>query len=143
MEGIDFSNYLFNRVKHRGDPKTAVLETGDVVTKEDRVYFRIPDEAQVGNLKAGEWMTMKCADYHGEHFIYIDPLYQVDNPESKKHCWFAMCTCGSPAVFVNPDVGVLQGGLPNEQLLVCYAYTYSLWAEGFGRHTTTGAHPWS
>lgn len=133
----DFKNYSFNMVKGRGDPKTATLESGHVVTKEERVYFRIPDDAQLGNLMAGDWHSVRCADYHGEHFVYIDPVYLEDGPHAKGH-WFAMCTCGSPAVIVEPDVGGFQETGIKEQLLVCYAYTYSLYAEGFGRHTTTG-----
>jgi hypothetical protein len=143
MTGVDFSQYRFNRVKRRGDPKQAYLETGHLVEKEERLYFRVPDEAQLGSLMAGEWMTLRCADYHGEHFIYIDPNYLVDDPDLKGHCWFAMCTCGSPAVIVNPDVGGLQESDVKDQMLVCYAYTYTLHAEGFGRHTTTGKTPWA
>jgi hypothetical protein len=129
-------------VERRGDPKTAILKSGHTVEKQERVYFKVPDDSQLGTLKGGEWTSLLCADYHGEHFIYIDPVYLEDGPHAKGH-WFAMCTCGSPAVIVNPDVGGFQLTDVKEQLLVCYTYTYTLWKDGFGRHTTTGDRRWT
>ena len=85
----------FNIVKQRNSPTEAILTTGQRVEKQDFVFFKLPGE--IGKLKTGDWVSIKCADYHNEHFIYIDPVYLKEGKEGIGH-WFAMCTCGSPAI---------------------------------------------
>jgi len=132
--------YRFNRIRHRGDPKSAITLSGHRVTKEDPVYYRLPDDE--GAVAAGTWVALKCADYHGEHFVYIDPLYNDDTGKGVGH-WFAMCTCGSPAVVVGRKIGDAQDSDIQERLLVCYLYTVTLEAEGHGRHVTTDKRGWT
>jgi len=93
--------YLFNIIKHRGDPTHAVTLSGHKVERQDKVW--VPEAAQ---LNLPQWLT--CAPYDN-HFIYLEP-------SRKKNMWFAMCTCGAPAVIIAPGV------------LVCYMHA------GTGRH---------
>lgn len=123
--------YRFNIVKHRGDPKTAVLESGDTVTKEEYIYF--PDEN-------GQMRSVQCADYHGEHFVYKNPLAFMDGPQWRGQ-WFAMCTCGSMAVVLDPKTAESHTAGMKTSLLVCYNYMLTLEQFGVGRHAT-GHRQW-
>lgn len=140
MTQLPSEGYRVNRVKHRGDPKSAVLESGDAVTKQDRVFFRIP--IAMGRFSALDWVSIKCAEYHGEHFVYLDPLYENDKDTGRGH-WFAACTCGSPAVLIGPTDAQIEDAGVEEQLLVCFLYHKTLTETGFGRHATTGERPWA
>jgi hypothetical protein len=131
MSDNPFEGKKFNIIKHRGDPKEATLESGHVVKKEDYVYF-INDKNQ--------YVAMKCADYHGAHFVYLDPVFN-DDEKGKGH-WFAMCTCGSPAVTIGPMEAQIEMDGWREQLLVCYVYHGSLKAYGHGRHQGQEGRKW-
>jgi hypothetical protein len=135
-----FEGTRITTIKRRGDPKWAILETGERVEKQERLYFVAP--AQMMSVQAGQWVSVRAADYHGEHFIYLDPLYNDDKKHTGRGHWFAACTCGSPAVLVGPSEARLEDPGTNEQLLVCWAYHASLHDTGFGRHMTTGEKPW-
>lgn len=123
--GMSPSN--FNIIKHRGDPTEAVTLYGDRVTKEEYAYFRDTN---------GQWTSVKCADYHGEHFVYLDPRFNKDGAEGKGH-WFAMCTCGSPAVIVQRGTAMTHETNAEENMLVCFMYTATLTQFGVGKHMTS------
>lgn len=111
-----FEGFTFSIIKHRGDPKYATTLDGYRVQKHEKVY--IP-----------EWKAwVMCADYHMEHFVYLDPMAYLKNKLGR---WFAMCTCGSPAVIVGKDVYTSSGGM-----LVCYFHALN------GRHTTGDGRKW-
>lgn len=128
---FNISDYKFNTVKHRGDPKSAVLESGHTVKKQEYVYFK--DEH-------GQYVALKCADYHGAHFLYLDPVFN-DDEKGKGH-WFAMCTCGAPAVIVGPQQGDMEDTGVQERLLVCYAYHLTLHNYGAGWHQGSSPRRW-
>lgn len=119
----------FSVIHHRGDPTSAVLAGGVTVTKQDYVFFRDPD---------GAWRKVKCADYHGEHFLFIDPEWE----KGKIGRWFAMCTCGSPAVIISPSDARGHESEIEEQLLVCYVYQQTLQTHGIGEHATHSRRWW-
>ncbi|KKL88077.1 hypothetical protein LCGC14_1928370 [marine sediment metagenome] len=127
-----FEGKTFNIIKHLGDPGEATLESGHTVYKEEYVYFK--------NDK-GQYVAMKCADYHGAHFVYLDPVYNVDGKEGMGH-FFAMCSCGSPAVIVGPTEAQLEITGWQEQLLVCYVYHGTLKAYGHGWHQGQEGRKW-
>lgn len=137
----NWKDYNFNIIRFH-DPQKATLASGHTVQRADRVFFKVPSDTEMSGLVAGDWIALKCADYHTEHFLYIDPLYLRDDAEGKG-CWFAMCTCGSPAVIVGPADAAIEDGSCPERLLVCYLYHLTLTQTGHGRHTTTGERPWS
>lgn len=111
--GKEFNpNISFSIIKQRGDPKTATTLDGHVVHKEEKVF--VPEW--------NRWVA--CADYHGEHFVYLDP-------SDKPGRWFAMCTCGSPAVIVGKDVYKGEQGM-----LVCHFHA----AQGY--HQTSDGRTW-
>lgn len=120
----------FNLIKHRGDPRTALTHSGHTVTKQAYLYFKDQE---------GKFQYVKAADYHNEHFLYVDPLYNTD--EGMGH-WFAMCTCGSIAVLIGEGVsaGIFQSG--GEQMVVCQAHTASLLNTGIGRHQGQDTTRW-
>ncbi len=118
--------FTFNIIKHRGDPATAVTLTGDEVKKESHIYFADPE---------GKYVGVACADYHNEHFVYLDPLY-MKGKEGKGH-WFAMCTCGSPAVIVGPGEPIGLGEVTDRNTLVCMMYTATFQQFGVGKHVTS------
>ncbi len=131
--GMNPGGYRFNVVHHRGDPKSAVLESGDTVEKQEYVYFPDAD---------GRMRAVKCADYHGEHFVYLNPLAFKDGPQWRGQ-WFAMCTCGSMAVIIDPaESSETHESQATQSLLVCYAYQLTMHEFGVGRHTTSG-RAWS
>ena len=126
--------YRFNVIHHRGDPTRATLQSGHTVTKLDQVYIKSPFD--------NTWLSLKCADYHGEHFVYIDPLYNIDGPEGEHH-WFAMCTCGGPAVIIGPGVaGMTHEAGVGLNMLVCLHFMNTLAKYGTGFHQGQSRQQW-
>lgn len=128
----DPSRYRFNIIRQRGDPKKAVLQSGHTVEKLEHVFIKSPENA---------FISLRCADYHNEHFVYIDPLYNADGAVGKGH-WFAMCTCGSPAVIVGPSGARSHEQGIRENMLVCMAYTTTLLEFGTGFHSGQDQRAW-
>lgn len=129
----------FNIIANRSSPNTAKLSTGEIVEKQEFVFFMLPGE--LGKLKAGEWVSIKCADYHNEHFLYIDPVYLKDGKEGLGH-WFAMCTCGSPAIVLDVNTTKQHESLENVNLLVCYHYMLTKTNYGHGYHVGQDKRQW-
>lgn len=134
----DFKDMSFNIIKRRGDPKSAITHSGHFVEKQEYVYLR--DDK-------GLYQNVRCADYHNEHFIYVDPQFNVERADGQpntKRGWFAMCTCGSPAVLVGRGVGALGTDHFDygEMLLVCMIHTQALLDSGIGRHQTSSGRQW-
>ncbi len=134
-----FKPHPLNLVKQRNSPTEAVLTNGQLVTKEEFVYFKLPGE--IGKLKAGDWVSIKCADYHNEHFLYIDPVYLVDGKLGLGH-WFAMCTCGSPGIILDPHTTEEHGSKENVNLMVCYHYMLMKTTFGHGWHVGQDGRRW-
>lgn len=112
-----------NIIKHRGDPNKARLKSGHTIEKTEFVVVK--DEKEV-------WHTFMCMDYHGEHFVYLDP---VNRPGG----WFAWCTCGSPAVIISPSTARTLGVTKQiYRILACYHHTNTSLAYGLlkGGHAT-------
>jgi hypothetical protein len=80
------AGYTFNIIRHRGTQNEAQLESGHIVRREEEIFF--PD-----GVKLGYPMMLKTPGYDN-HFVYLDPANVYGH-------WFAMCTCGSPAVIIN------------------------------------------
>lgn len=127
-----------NVIRQRGSPTEATLASGHTVEKQEYVYFLLPKEDK---RKPDEWRMVRCADYHGEHFVYLDPLYllpatPVDPNKSQtgRGHFFALCSCGSPAVIVGPSDAAMEDSDCPEQLLVCFYYHSTLVNNGWGRH---------
>lgn len=134
-KGNIFEGATFNIIKSRGDPKVAVTLSGHTVTKQNEVYCKSPFDTE-------SWVSIKCADYHNEHFIYVDPVYNMDSDKGGKGHWFAMCTCGSPAVIVGMREGEVHETGLEENLLVCYHYTATLLQYGHGWHQGQDKRVW-
>ena len=135
----------FNVIAHRGDPKIATTISGHHVTKKERVVMPSPFD--------GTMITLLMADYHEEHFLYIDPLFEKDLDEKDpRRVWFAMCTCGFPAGIISPaDANIhnevslvdrFMGKGVNENLLVCQHYFETLRREGHGYHVGQDKTEW-
>lgn len=143
----EFKGFQFNIVRKRGSPTEVTLQSGHKVEKQDYVYYRKPNPDASA---PGDWSMVKCSDYHGEHFVYLDPLYNdpaahVDpnKRDTGRGHWFAMCTCGSPAVIVGPDEAAKEDSNCKEQMLVCYIYHLTLVQDGWGRHADqAGMRKW-
>lgn len=134
----------YNIIKSRGDPKSAITLTGHRVEKKD--YVIMPNPLNPEGY-ASKPMMLKCADYHNEHFVYIDPLFLVDLPKTEtRQYWFAMCTCGSPAGMIGPgDVAKHDGqdwDGTQVNMLVCQAYFNNLLMYGHGFHVGQDARGW-
>lgn len=129
----------FNIITNRSSPNEATLSTGEIVEKQEFVFFMLPGE--VGKLKAGEWVSIKCADYHNEHFLYIDPVYLKDGKEGLGH-FFAMCTCGSPAIIIDPSTTAEHGTKEDVNLMVCYHYMLMKTTFGHGWHVGQDKKQW-
>lgn len=105
----------FTKIRVRNTPTKATLEDGTIIERTDRVF--IP-----------EWSRfVRCIDYDN-HFVAL-------NPSKKEGMWFALCSCGSPAVIVgynqykhgaSPSSGGV--GFVAGEMLVCYVHTL------FGKH---------
>lgn len=102
-----FEGATFNIIHHRGQPNTAVTLSGHTVKREEKLYL------VEMNTQLGLPSVLHCAQYD-DHFVYIDP-------ENVAGRWFAMCTCGAPAVIVNSSQ------------LVCYHHAST------GHHATGGS----
>jgi hypothetical protein len=131
---------VYNIIALRGDPTTATTLSGHKVEKKDRVIIPSPFD--------GQMITLKCADYHNEHFVYIDPMFEKELPKGeKKRYWFAMCTCGSPAVIISPSqASIHEGhviGEDLENMLVCQMYMMNLMEYGFGFHMGQEKRMWT
>lgn len=136
----DGPNTVFNIVRFRGDPKKATTLSGHTVEKKERVIIPSPFD--------GSMITLKCADYHNEHFVYIDPMFDQELPKGEtKRYWFAMCTCGSPAVIIGPSQAAFHEGHvlgeDKENMLVCQYYMMSLLEFGFGIHVGQEKREWT
>lgn len=134
----------YNIIKSRGDPTTAITLTGHRVEKKPFVIMPNPMDSEG---YASKPMALKCADYHNEHFVYIDPLFEKDLPKTeKRRYWFAMCTCGSPAGMIGPgDVAIHEGENwdgTQENMLVCQAYFQNLLMYGHGFHVGQDPTEW-
>lgn len=129
-----WSDYSFNIIKHRGSPNKATTLKGIEVEKSEYVYYRRPGD--------GMMVAVRCADYHNEHFLYINPEFNEEG-EKMKPGWFAMCTCGSPAVLIGEGLSGAEdmAGHVN-QLLVCYVHQKTLLETGTGRHATGDGRRW-
>ena len=134
----------YNIIKNRGDPTTAITLTGHKVEKKDFVILPNPMDS-LGYESPPVMLT--CADYHNEHFVYIDPLFNVDLPKSeKRNFWFAMCTCGAPAGIIGPgDVAKHEGQKwdgTQGNMLVCQHYYQMILMHGHGFHVGQDPRPW-
>ncbi len=132
-----------NNIRQRGSPTKVTLESGHQVEKQEYVYFPMPDDQDdVVSKSPVQWRMVKTSDYHGEHFLYLDPKYlgtpapsDPNSPSQGLGHWFAMCTCGSPAVIVGPKDAALEDSDCPEQLLVCIYYHNTLIEDGrAGKH---------
>lgn len=133
MSDNGFAGAKFNIVTHRGDPTSATLTSGHRVSKQNYIFYVDSDSI---------WQKIKCSDYHGSHFLYLDPIYQIDGQEGKGH-WAFMCTCGSPAVIVGPEEASFEDSGAVERLLVCYAYHLTLREYGHGWHQGSDGATWT
>jgi len=104
---MDMKDVSFSVIKHRGDPTSAVTLDGLAVSKQE-------------SLLVPEWGTfVRAADY-GNHFLYLDPSDKIGR-------WWAMCTCGAPAVIVGYDA-YAHDASKQGALVVCQVHA------GTGRH---------
>lgn len=134
----------YNIIKTRGDPNWAITLSGHRVEKQEFVVIPNPlDPAGYESMP----VMIKCADYHNEHFVYIDPLFKRDLPETEtRQFWFAMCTCGAPAGLIGGrDVAIHEGsdwdGMV-ENMIVCQVYFQNLLQYGHGFHVGQDPRPW-
>lgn len=89
----------FSIIKQKGDPNKATTLDGYEVYRQEKIF--IPE---MGGF-------VRCAPY-SSHFVYLDPT-------NKKGRWFAMCTCGSPAVIVGYDAYERDQSYNEGAMLVC------------------------
>jgi hypothetical protein len=139
-EGNGRPQHSFNIIKSRGSPDQATTLTGHLVTKKEMVIIPSPFDGV-------SMISITCADYHDEHFVYIDPMFEKDLPENEERSyWFAMCTCGSPAAIIGGgDVARHEG--TNERgafdnMLVCQFYYQTLIVHGYGYHANQDQRMW-
>lgn len=146
MKPKDFSDFSFNIVRQRASPTEVVLESGHKVTKERWLFVKVPSQnvkIENGQIVEEEWEKFEASEYHGEHFLYVDPLYHVDGPEGKGHSAF-MCTCGSPGTLVGPSAGKLEESGRIRKMVVCYIYSLTLQNYGTGMHADqVGRKKWT
>jgi hypothetical protein len=90
---------LFAVIQQRGDPYKAITLDGQTVVREEKVF--IPEYQNF----------VACAPY-SSHFVYLDP-------SGIEQRWFAMCTCGSPAVIVGYDAYRQDASSNEGAMLVC------------------------
>lgn len=130
----DIRKNIGSLIRH-GDPNKAQLPSGHWVYKNPFIAFTMPsDGAQPERPN-----LIPAADYHTEHFIYSDPLYETDGGVGHH---FAMCTCGSEAVVIDRATALrLNHEFPMNapQLVVCKFYCDELAKTGGrqGRHQTS------
>ena len=113
MSEIPKANFAI--IKHRGDLNTCQTADGFTVHRRDKVWV---EEADGRN---GRFIFCAPDDMH---FIFIDPVWKKVIGR-----WFAMCSCGSPAVitgykayeqFGSPTTPA-ESTTPGE-MLICYHY---------------------
>lgn len=100
----------FTIIKHAGEPNKAEFEGVTIIRKAE--------------LYADQWGLVRCTPYDN-HFIF-----KIPDSRLGVGMWETFCTCGSPAVIVNPY---------NEKtkIFVCYFYHSRLLENGHGYHQTT------
>jgi hypothetical protein len=108
---FDKPEFSFSIIQHRGSPNSAKTVDGFDVHREEKVF--------IVDLPG----FVPCAPYD-DHFVYLDPSTEVGR-------WFAMCTCGSPAVLVG-SIAYKDDGSPQGMMLICYIHATT------GLHTTGG-----
>lgn len=134
--------YKFGIVRQRGSPVEVTLDSGHVVKKEKWLYIKAATTGFADPNKE-QWEHYEAADYHGEHFLYVDPLYHVDGPEGTGHVAI-MCTCGSPGIIVGATSGRLEDSDRTKKLAVCYVYHTTLETYGTGMHADQqGRRKWT
>jgi len=106
---IDVSKIGFSVIKQRGSPTEATTLDGVKVYKQEHIVCENPLNPNPEAVK--DPIMVKCIDYHGEHFVYLDPV-------NKKNRWFAWCTCGSPAVIVYGMTA--YSGMTDSMALICF-----------------------
>lgn len=117
MEAPKFS---FAIIKHRGDLNHAETADGHRVHRQKKVWI----DATEGSR--GRYVM--CAPYD-EHFVFIDPMYK-----KMRGRWFALCSCGSPAVLIGSntyahDASPSTEGTIMGEMLVCMIHAQT------GNHT--------
>lgn len=112
--GKKSSNFQLNFavIRVRNTPNEATLSDGSKIYRNPENKFFI---ASLGR-------PVKAMDYDN-HFIALDPT-------NEKGRWFAMCSCGSPAVIVGYNVykegasaGNSEDGMMPGEMLVCYMHS--------------------
>ncbi|KKN02887.1 hypothetical protein LCGC14_1113280 [marine sediment metagenome] len=141
----------FNIIRFRGDPKTATTLSGHHVEKKSHVV--VPNPMDIPDHRP---VMVKMADYHMEHFVYVDPLFEKPlHPNDPSRYWWLMCTCGSKAQLVGLALSMLHEGLTRadllfgkvtidkiENLIVCEYYLWKLITENHGYHQGQDPKPW-
>lgn len=89
---MDNYKQKFNIINHRGDVNSAVLQTGETVVRQDKLFVM---DAIVGGQHYNGFIP--CVPYDN-HFIYETPIN-----EHYKGYPAHMCTCGGMAVLIVPD----------------------------------------
>ena len=110
-------NISFSQIRVRNTPDEATLSDGSKIYKNKENKFWIKDLGR----------PVKAIDYDNQ-FIALDPSNKVGR-------WFAMCSCGSPAVIVGHQAykhGASAGNSDDDmvagEMLVCY------WHTTYGKH---------
>ena len=91
----------FAIIHHFNSPKEAITIDGYKVERVDQVWVK-------------NYGMVRCAPY-SDHFVYLDPK-PVRSGEPGR--WFAMCTCGSPAIIIGTKA-YSEYGSPSGWLLAC------------------------
>lgn len=126
------SQYRFSKIRQRGSPTEVTLDSGHVVKKQKWLYIKAATSGFV-DPNNEQWESYEAADYHGEHFLYVDPLYHVDGPEGRGHSAI-MCTCGSPGSIIGGMDARSEDSDRMKKLAVCHVYHMTLDAYGVGTH---------
>ena len=106
------ANKNIKTIHHLGDVTKAEIAYGKKrynIERQEKVFVVDP------NMHTAEWVT--CAPYDN-HFVYLLP----PNIEG----WFAMCTCGGPAVIVGYNA-YKKDASPTDtgKMLLCYHHANS------------------
>lgn len=117
---IDPADIKFSIIKQRGSPTEAMTMDGYKVYKREHIVCQNPLNPDPESIS--DPVMVNCIDYHGEHFVYMDPV-------NKAGGWFAWCTCGSPAVIIYGMSA--YSGMTDSMMLACFFHAQ------FGRHVTS------
>lgn len=107
----------FAQIRVRNTPNEATLSDGSKIyrNKEGKIWIE-----SIGR-------PVKTVDYDN-HFVALDP-------SKKRGRWFALCSCGSPAVIAGynaykhgASAGNSEDGMVAGEMLVCYLHSM------YGRH---------